>query len=55
MKHIFLINQFSLKKQTSKIEKKIISLCKKLNHEYKIEINSAIFSTEDILKKYVNF
>lgn len=54
MKHIFLINQFSLKKQTSKIEKKIISLCKKLNLEYKIEINSATFSTEDILKKYVN-
>jgi YegS/Rv2252/BmrU family lipid kinase len=52
MKYILLINKFSLKKQTQKMNEKITEYCKKNKLDYKIEINSEDCSTEDILKKY---
>ena len=54
MKYVFLINQFSLKKQTEEIKKRIIIICEKLHLDYIIEVNSPTMSTEEILKKYVD-
>ncbi len=52
MKHIFLINSFSLKEKTKELKEKIIEVCEKEQIEYKIEINNEKESTEDIIKKY---
>ena len=52
MKHIFLINTFSLKEKTNKIKRIIEEVCKEENIDFKIEINSKEKSTEDILEKY---
>ena len=52
MKHIFLINSFSLKDKTNKIKEIIEKICKEENIDFKIEINSKEKSTEDILEKY---
>ena len=54
MKHIFLINRFSLKKKTDKIIKKIEKISNELNIDYTIEVNSESRTTEEILKKYKN-
>lgn len=51
MKHIFIINRYTVK-NIKTLKNKIKTSCKKLNINYKIEINSETTSTEDILKKY---
>ena len=54
MKHIFMINRYSLKERLDKYVKAIEKACKKLKIDYKIEINDEKHSTEDILKSYKN-
>lgn len=54
MNYIFLINRFSLKNNTEKLVNKLTTICQKLNINYKLEINSNIRTTEDILKKYID-
>jgi len=52
MKHIFLINTYTVGKETDNLINKIKQVCNKFNIEYEIEVNGAECSTEDILKKY---
>lgn len=52
MNYVFIINSFSLKKETNKIKDKLINACEKLNLNYEIEINSNSNPTEKIVKKY---
>ena len=52
MKHIFMINRFTLKERLDKYVAAIESAAKALMLDYKIEINNEEISTEDILKKY---
>lgn len=52
MKHVFIINSFSLKEKTSEVKSKIEEYCKKNNIDFIIEINSQNYNTEDIAKKY---
>ena len=54
MKYIFLLNSFSLKERIPTVLDKIREVCKKLNIDYEVEINSEIKSTEDILEDYKN-
>ncbi len=52
MKHVFLVNKFSLKAKTDQVRTIIEEVCKKRNIDYIIEQNSEEESTEDILKRY---
>ena len=52
MKHIFMINRFSLRDRLDKYVEIIDKSAKKLKLDYKIEINDENITTEDILKKY---
>ncbi len=52
MKHIFLLNSFSLKTKTKEISSKLESIARKMELDYVIELNSETVSTEDIIKKY---
>lgn len=52
MRYIFLINRFSLKKESEVIAKKIASLAKVRGFDYEIRMNSETVSTESILKDY---
>ena len=52
MKHIFMINRFSLRERLDKYVKIIDKVAKELGLDYKIEINDENRSTEDILKEY---
>ena len=52
MKHIFLLNRFSLKKNLDKYKSVIESVAKELELDYVIEVNSQEVSAEDILEKY---
>ena len=54
MKHIFLINRFSLKHRTDKMVEVIKKVCKRRKLDFEIDINNNSFSTEDILNKYKN-
>ena len=54
MKHIYILNSFSLKDQLEPIKKRIERASKKRKLDYKIEINNEKVSTEDIVKKYNN-
>ncbi len=54
MKHIFMINRFSLREKLDKYTQIIEKVAKKLELDYIIEINDDIKSTEDILEKYKN-
>ena len=54
MKHIFLINRFSLKHRTDKMAEVIKRVCKRRKIDFEIEINNDSFSTEDIIEKYKN-
>ena len=51
MKHIFIINQYTISKKDN-LEEKIIRACEKLNLKYIIEKNSNEVSTEQIIEKY---
>ena len=52
MKHIFLINRFSLRDKTNYMIDKIERAAIKKHLDYKIEINDVNNSTEDIVNKY---
>lgn len=52
MKHIFLVNSFSLKNKTTSMVKAIEAVCREEKIDYDIEINNSYLSTEDILDKY---
>ena len=52
MKHIFLVNSFTLKEDINKLLQNIKDYCEKEKLDYEIEINNEFNSTEDILKKY---
>ena len=54
MKHIFIVNRFSLRERLDKYLEIIKSSADELKLDYKIEINDNKNSTEDILKKYKN-
>ena len=52
MKHIFIVNSFTLKADLNQLLHRIKEYCEKENIEYEIEINNKDNSTESILKKY---
>lgn len=52
MKHIFIINRFSLRERLNNYTQIIKKSAEKLKLDYKIEINSDEVSTEDILENY---
>lgn len=52
MKHVFLINSFTVKKRLEEIKGKIISYAKDHEIDYVIEVNSKTTTTEEILEKY---
>ena len=52
MKHIFMINSFSLKERLDTYVNAIDKAAKKMKLDYKIEINTDTNSTEDILSNY---
>ena len=52
MKHIFMINRFSLRERLDSYLEAIDNAAKKLKLDYKIEINDEDNTTEDILAKY---
>lgn len=52
MRHIFILNSFTLKEQLSEVKSKIEKYCKKEKIEYIIESNGPTCDTEDIVKKY---
>lgn len=54
MKHIFILNSFTLKNNVDKIKSKIEKYCTKNNIKFIIEINNEKESTEDIVEKYKN-
>ena len=52
MKHIFMINRFSLRERLDKYVEAINRAAKKLKLDYKVEVNDDENTTEDILKHY---
>ena len=52
MKYVFLINRFSLKKNTEKMAEVIKKVCKKRKIDYEIMINNEKFSTEEIMDRF---
>ena len=54
MKYIFLVNRFSLKKNTIKMVDTLKKVCKKRKLDFVIEVNNDNVSTEDIINKYKN-
>ncbi len=54
MKHIFILNSFTLNDETQSVKTKIEQYCKEHNIDYIIEINSPDYETPTILEKYKN-
>ena len=54
MKHIFMVNRFSLNSKLDYYVGKLKAAAEKLKLDYIIDINSEDTTTEDILKKYEN-
>lgn len=54
MKHVFLVNKYSLKKKTDSLVKKIEEVCKELEINYVIEIICKENQMNDALQKYLN-
>jgi YegS/Rv2252/BmrU family lipid kinase len=52
MKHVFMVNRFSLKSKLESYVEKLKKSAEKLKLDYVVEINNEKLSTEDILKKY---
>lgn len=52
MKYIFLINRFSLKKNTDKMAEVIKKVCKRRKIDYEVMINNETFSTEEIIDRF---
>lgn len=54
MKHIFIVNRFSLNKKLETISEKIEKVCKELKIDYVIENISESNLMKDVLKKYID-
>lgn len=54
MKHIFLLNSFTLNDETQLVKQKIEQYCKEHNIDYIIEVNGPDYETSTILEKYKN-
>lgn len=52
MKHIFLINSYTVREKVNEVKEKIKDYCHENKIDYKIEVNGNGLETEDILKKY---
>ena len=52
MKHIFLVNSFSLREKTNNMIDRINRVASNLNLDYVIEVNDINNTTEDIVNKY---
>ena len=52
MKHVFLINSFTVKKRIEEVKGKITAYAIDKEIDYVIEVNSIERSTEDILEQY---
>ena len=52
MKHIFLINSYTVKEKVKELKEQIKDYCHQNKIDYKIEVNGNGLETEDILKKY---
>ena len=54
MKHVFIVNKFSLNKRLDTISEKIKGVCKELQIDYVIETISKDNLMKDALKKYLD-
>lgn len=54
MKHVFIVNKFSLNKRLDTISEKIKEVCQELQIDYVIETISKDNSMKDALKKYLD-
>ena len=54
MKHVFIVNKFSLNKKLDTISERIKEVCKELKIDYVIEIITKDNLMKDALKKYLN-
>ena len=54
MKHVFIVNKFSLNKRLDTISEKIKGVCQELQIDYVIETISKDNSMKDALKKYLD-
>ena len=54
MRHVFIINKFSLNKRLDTISEKIKEVCQELQIDYVIETISKDNSMKDALKKYLD-
>lgn len=52
MKHIFILNSYTLKDDVEIVKQKIEEYSKKNNIDFIIEVNGPNYDTEDIIKKY---
>ena len=54
MRHVFIVNKFSLNKRLDTISEKIKGVCQELQIDYVIETISKDNSMKDALKKYLD-
>ena len=54
MRHVFIVNKFSLNKRLYTISEKIKEVCQELQIDYVIETISKDNSMKDALKKYLD-
>ena len=54
MRHVFIVNKFSLNKKLDTISERIKDVCKKLKINYVIETITKDNLMKDALKKYLN-
>ena len=54
MRHVFIINRFSLNRKLKTIAERIEQVCKSLEIDYIIENISEHNLMKDVLKKYIN-
>ena len=54
MRHVFIVNKFSLNKRLDTISEKIKGVCQELQIDYVIEIISKDNPMQDALKKYLD-
>ena len=54
MRHVFIVNKFSLNKRLDTISEKIKEVCQELQIDYVIEIISKDNPMQDALKKYLD-
>ena len=54
MKHVFIVNKFSLNKKLDTISERIKDVCKELKINYVIETITKDNLMKDALKKYLN-